>query len=180
MCVLSKMFSCVWYHKFQMATTFNVAGCANHLNINSIYIYAYVYVCMYIYILYLISGGGVALRLWGHWSKLGSGTWRDSLITGNYRAASARRQILMFPAYRFSIYMLVPVVRSPVENRSCSDSGHCCAGSLIPHGYCQLVSWGMGHGLVVRSLGIIVGGGVDLRPATETGFQHMKRFAHNW
>ena len=38
----------------------------------------------------IIAGGGVALRLWGLRLLLGSSTWSNSLITGDYPAASAR------------------------------------------------------------------------------------------
>ena len=36
----------------------------------------------------IIADGGVALRLWGLRSLLGSSTWSNSLITGDYPAAS--------------------------------------------------------------------------------------------
>ena len=47
----------------------------------------------------MIAGDGVALRLWGPWSKLASNTWSNSLVTGNckYLTASPRRHVLMFP-----------------------------------------------------------------------------------
>ena len=36
---------------------------------------------------------------WGPRWKLSSSTWSNSLITGNYRTASARRHVLIFPPY---------------------------------------------------------------------------------
>ena len=53
------------------------------------------------------KGGGiitvryrVAFRLWDPRPLLGSSTWSNSLITGNYAAASTRRHDLMFHPYR--------------------------------------------------------------------------------
>ena len=106
---------------------------------------------------------GVALRLWGPQSLLGSNTWSNSLIISNYPAASAWRHDLMFPAYENDIYTLVPGVNSPVENRSCSESARflcrvCDTIQLVPVRF----RW-TGRGLVVRTLGIIADGGVALR-----------------
>ena len=62
----------------------------------------------------IIAGGGVALRLWGPRSKLGSSTWINSLITDNYPAVSAQRHVLMFPPYTISkmifLYFLTQVI----------------------------------------------------------------------
>ena len=48
----------------------------------------------------IIAGGRVALRLWSPGSKVNSSTWCNSLITGNYPAANARKLVLMFPPYK--------------------------------------------------------------------------------
>ena len=85
----------------------------------------------------IIAGGGVALRLWGPRSLLGSSTWSNSLITGYYPVASARRHVLMFPVYKNNIYAPVPGVSSPVENCACSESARYFAGCVILYGKCQ-------------------------------------------
>ena len=82
----------------------------------------------------IIAGGGVALRLWGPRSLLGSSAWSNSLITGNYPDASARRHVPLFPAYKNNIYAPVPGVSSPVENCACSESARCFAGCVILYG----------------------------------------------
>ena len=53
----------------------------------------------------MITGGGVSLGLWGELSKRAYKTWSNSLITGIYPSASARRHCLMFPPYQNNVYM---------------------------------------------------------------------------
>ena len=55
---------------------------------------------------------------WGSRSKPGSSTWSNSLITGNYPAARARKHVLMFPSYKtklciFQNSMIFPWVTDP-------------------------------------------------------------------
>ena len=111
----------------------------------------------------MIAGGGVALRYWDPRTLLGSSTWNNSFIAGNYRDASARRHVVVFSPYKNHIYTPVPSISSPVENRTCSESARCCARCVILYGECQPVFWRTGHGLVVNALCIKAGGGATLR-----------------
>ena len=58
--------------------------------------------------------------------------WYNGYLSHCYPTASAWRHFLMSPSYK-KYYILVPVVSSPVENPSCPQSPHCCAGCLISY-----------------------------------------------
>ena len=130
----------------------------------------------------IIAGGGVAWRLWGPRSLLGYSIWSNSLITGKYPDASARRDVLMIPTYKNNVFTPVPSVSSPVETRSCSESARCCARCLISYGLCQSVFFTYGSWLNDSDTRHNSGWWSNLgtlRPAIATGLQHMKRFAYS-
>ena len=63
-----------------------------------------------------IVGGGVAVRLWGPRSELEYSTWSNSLITGIYHAASARRHVLTFRPYQHVIIITMPYLEQFIAN----------------------------------------------------------------